>query len=317
MRSEAVHADTTARMGTNDGDSFALLNAWRTVLRARGLADKTIHDYTLGVWRLAAFHDFSVHILDMDEQHVASFLASLSKHSTARHQYAKGIASFFRWVQRQGWIFDTPVSEDVMPRRPPKPKKERFERDEFTRLMIAAAWRDERRGWAILACLTLGLRRREFVGLMWSDIDWSNERVHVRAAIAKGRKERYVAMSPWAIDALHELHRLAGDSPRVLEIQPNTFNNWVHQAAQDCGFPPGRKQRAHTLRASFASWLLDDGVPVHVVRDLMGHESIATTNEYAAISDDAPAAAVGPTFGGPRPGPMAANVIVVLAAMLA
>jgi integrase len=284
----------------SDGDSFALLNSWRTVLRARGLAEKTIHDYTLGVWRLAAHHDFSVALLDMDEQHVAVFLSSLSEHSTARHQYAKGIKSFFRWVQRRGWIFETPVSEDILPRPPVKPRKQRFERDEITRLLIAAAWRDERRAWAILACLTLGLRRREFVGLLWSDVQWDLGRVHVRAAIAKGRKERFVAMAPWAREALLELQRIAAGSPRVVAIQPNTFNNWVHEAATDCGFPPGRKQRAHTLRATFASWLLDDGVPVHVVRDLMGHESIATTNDYAAIGDEAGAIAVAPTFGGLR-----------------
>ncbi len=48
------------------GDSFALLNAWRDYLRARDLAEKSLHDYTLGVWRLAEHHNFAVHLLDMD-----------------------------------------------------------------------------------------------------------------------------------------------------------------------------------------------------------------------------------------------------------
>ena len=66
----------------------------------------------------------------------------------------------------------------------------------------------------------------------------------------------------------------------------------MNQAARDAGFPKGRKRRAHTLRATFASQLAHKGVPTVVIRDLLGHESIETTNVYVAAFDGDGARAV-------------------------
>lgn len=275
-------ADTTRMGGVQGADSLALLAEWRAAMRARDLSDQTIRGYSYGVWRLLDYLDFQVHPLDIDETHIVRFLASIGKHSPSKAEYAKGIRAFYKYVTRRGYLLTNPLPEDVMPRKPDPPPQERFEVEELTRLLIAAAWRDERRAWAILACLGLGCRRSEFVHLRRDDLNWDRMVVQVRTANAKNRKARTIDIGPWAAEALHELERRAtGD--RLLDIQPATFNAWVKRAAQDCGFPDGRMQRAHTLRASFASFLADDDVPIHVIGELMGHSNPKTTLGYISI----------------------------------
>jgi len=263
-------------------DSLELLAAWVTVLVARDLAERTIASYSYAVQRLLAFHRFQVHPMDLDEGHIAAFLASLSSHAPAKEQYAKGIGSFTRWLHRHGYLAIDPVT-DVTPRRRQRKPAVRYERDEITRMLAAARDRDPsgRRAWAILGCLSLGTRRSEFVSIRRDDIDWSRRRVYLR--VTKGRRPREVPIGPWAEEALHELEAISPlGQPYLVPIRPSTLNAWVHQAAIEAGIAGDRKQRAHTLRASFASYLLEQNVPIPVVRDLLGHSSIATTDAYAA-----------------------------------
>lgn len=271
------------------GDSLGVLGEWLALLEANGLAPKTVDDYCFAMWKLLGKHlRFQVHPLDVTENHAAMFLASLSDHNAARVQYAKALRSFYTWAVRRGYLLTSPVGE-IKPKKPRRSPQERFEMDELIRLLIAASWRDERRGWAILACFALGCRRGEFVHIRWDDIRWERGIVHLR--VTKGRKPRDVDMGEWARAALTELRRWSR-SDRILDITPNTFTHWVNEAATDCGFPPGRLRRAHTLRATFASVLLDSGAPPPVVQRLMGHSSLTTTSDYYAASKGAGSKAV-------------------------
>jgi integrase family protein len=49
---------------------------------------------------------------------------------------------------------------------------------------------------------------------------------------------------------------------------------------------PRQKVVFHTLRHTFASWLVQKGVPLHTVAELMGHRSIAMTQRYAHLSPE-------------------------------
>jgi integrase len=260
-------------------DCFALIAEWVTLLGANDLGAATIRQYTYALYRLADSTGFRVHLLEMTEGHIALFLASLGDKASSKEHYAKGIRSFYDWAVHRGYLLTSPVGL-IRPRKVHRAPPERFEIDELVRLLIAAAWRDPRRGWAILSSLALGTRRSEFVGIRCRDIDWERRVVVLRCT--KGRRPREVDIGPWAAEALGELFKLsAGD--RLLPIAPNTFTMWVHEAAKDCGFPPGRKQRSHTLRSTFASMLADDNVPIQVVSRLLGHQSVSTTTAYLSI----------------------------------
>jgi integrase/recombinase XerD len=262
-------------------DSLALLAAWLLTLEARDLSPKTMRLYTYGIFRLLEFHRFTVHPVEMDEQHIVAFLASLGQRTAMKEHYAKGIRSFCAWMRRRGYTEVDPIAEIRAPRRQ-RPEPVRFERSEMSALIEAANARDPRRGWAILGCLGLGTRRSEFVNIRRDQIDWGA--MKVRLTMTKGGRPRAIPIGPWAEEALRALERVSPrDQPYLLPIEASTLNSWVHDAAEDAGIVGDRKQRAHTLRATFASWLLDDGVPIHVVSKLLGHANIATTSAYAAV----------------------------------
>jgi site-specific recombinase XerD len=196
---------------------------------------------------------------------------------------AKGIRSFYTWAVHNGYLLTSPVGL-IKPKRVHRRRPVRFEIEELVRILIAASTRHPRRGWAILACLSLGCRRAELVGLRLSDVDFDRGRVHI---LGKGRRHRDVEMNGPAREAITELLRWS-DEDRILPIEPNTFNGWVKQAIANAGIDPvknGRRRTPHTLRATFASILLDDGAPPQVVQELLGHESLATTSSYAAIGE--------------------------------
>lgn len=265
-------------------DSFGLLAEWVDLLRANDLSEGTIHDYGYGLWNLMYFHQFHVHILEVTEVHIASYLASLGTRSTSKEHYAKGIRSFYLWAHRRGYLERNPVAM-IQPKRVQPAPAVRFEDEEIIRLLIAAAERDPRRAWAILACLALGTRRTEFVSIRLSDIDWT--RKVVTLCYTKGRRPREVDLGPWAEEAVRELMAWS-DGVRLLPIEPNTLNNWVHDAVADAGLRAekgGRRRTAHTLRATFVSKLLDEGIPPQVVGAIVGHRSLNTTSAYAAIGN--------------------------------
>lgn len=275
------------------GDSFALLAAWVEWMQARDLAATTIRSYENGMIALARHHRWKIPLADMDEQHIVAFLASIGHRSATKESHTKGIRSFYSFLVRRHLLLFSP-SSDCTPRRRHPPEPRRYEMDELTRLLIAAAVREERRAWALLACFALGARRTEFCLLPLDDIDWGARRVVFRHT--KGGHPRTVDMGPWALEACGELVRWS-DGKRLLPVAPNWFNRWMTDAGADAGISHAR---LHTLRATFASILLDDGAPPQVVQRLLGHRSLATTTRYAAIGRDRPGARAVQVLGGLR-----------------
>jgi site-specific recombinase XerD len=261
-------------------DDFAVLARWRRWLRAMGDSEHTIRLYSYGVFRLLTEH-VEGPIESATEEHIVSFLMAMGDRSTAKAQYLTGIRSLFTYCEARGWVKDNPAAL-IRARHPRRPKPVALTEEELTRFMLAAAWRDPRRAWTLLLVFGLGTRRMEAAAIRPEDID--GESVLLREC--KYGKERRVELSRYARIALAELQPWWNGT--VLGgIDRQTITAWAHQAAIDSGlYAKVRRRPAHILRASFASHLLNAGTPVQVVRDLLGHESIATTDVYAALIDE-------------------------------
>lgn len=278
-------------------ENSALLGEWADWLDGTGRAERTTEIYLGAIHRfLSRRYTRGRHLFEITGTEIVMHLAELGKNGPSRRQARFAMGSLFGYLHRRGWREDNPASvlEGVHERKR-KTKAAPFTSDELKRLLMAANARDPRRAWAMQAIYALGARRTEFVMLRPEDIDWEARKVHFR--ITKGDKPRDVDIGPLADMALCELVKL-GPTPKgevggtLLGISPSTFTGWVNQAARDCGFPPGRKRRAHTLRSTFATHLGHAGVPPEVIRDLMGHESIDTTSIYLGVYDDDGAKAV-------------------------
>ncbi|HXF35861.1 MAG TPA: tyrosine-type recombinase/integrase [Actinomycetota bacterium] len=280
-------------------DSMQVLAWWDDYLAANNRSERTRELYGYVMLRLMRRH-LGRHPLDLGEPEVMAFMASLGKRAAARAVYARALRSFYGWAHQRGLIATNPAGH-LKPKTPASPPPEAFSPDDVVRLLVAAAWRDPRRAWALLACYALGTRRSELVSIRLEDINWEAGRVYLHRT--KGNRPRYVAMGPLAREALAELAAYVGHrgyrppsggwvpphppgDTRLLPVAPSTLSTWVEQAGLDCGFPPGKRRRSHTLRATFATMLDHNGVPVAVIQRLLGHRSVATTTRYLGVLDD-------------------------------
>jgi site-specific recombinase XerD len=259
---------------------FSTIADWLRWLHAQGYSDATIRLYSYGTFRLLS-EQVQGDLGTITEAHVTAFLSSLGTRATARSQYFRGIRSLCSYLARHGVLPSDPTI-GLRLRKPRHRPPVRLDAEELTRYLVAAAWRHPRRAWTLMLVYGLGARRSEVAGIMPSDVLGDEVILH-----GKGGKQRSVGLGPLATAALEEL-RPWWNGTVLGGIDPQTITAWAHQAAVDSGLY-GKVQRrtAHVLRASFISYLLDQGVPIHVVRDLAGHENIATTSGYAvSLSQD-------------------------------
>ena len=142
-----------------------------------------------------------------------------------------------------------------------------------------------RRDLAILVCLGVGgLRAGEVCGLSCGDVDWHSRRVTLRVN-GKGRKLRLVPFASDAASALRAYKRVR----RPVRGQPFFLSNRGlrltiagvdYLLRKNCERAGMDRINAHSLRHTAASLALEGGVPLHHVRDLLGHSSVLVTSKY-------------------------------------
>jgi len=135
---------------------------------------------------------------------------------------------------------------------------------------------------AVLLSMNTGLRRGELLQLRWSCVDLTHQVLTVDGTTSKTRRTRHVPLNSEAMSVLTCWRAQSGGIDRVFEIDTGLKTAWSHllKRAQITGF------RWHDLRHHFASRLVQRGVPLNTVRDLLGHSSIAMTLRYAHLAPD-------------------------------
>jgi integrase len=185
--------------------------------------------------------------------------------------------------------------------------------DEAAALLEAAKKRSrsDEMDWYVMTLVGLrtGLRIGELRGLQWGDVDFDRRLVHVRrtdpgrmdldANAPKGNRPRIVPLTPDAFAVLHEWH---GKSKRVgpkhwvwigVESWKKQRGRYRTRSEGNCSTAMGRIAKAaglddevtwHTLRHTYASWLVMRGVPLSAVQELLGHASARQTERYAHLA---------------------------------
>ncbi len=132
-----------------------------------------------------------------------------------------------------------------------------------------------------------GLRVSEAARLKVSDIDSGRGQIHVRQG--KGRKDRYVMLSPVVLGVLREYVRVerphhwpfpAGHR-RDRHITVRAIQREVSRAAERAGIK--KRVTPHVLRHSFATHLLEAGTDLRYIQELLGHSKIGTTLRYTHV----------------------------------
>jgi len=157
----------------------------------------------------------------------------------------------------------------------------------------------------LMTCYGAGLRISEAVSLKVGDIDSSRMVIHVREG--KGAQDRYTLLSPAMLELLRTYWRVHRPADWLFPaIKPHkhisaaTVQQVCREAAQLAGF--SKRVTPHTLRHSFATHLLENGIDIRVIQSLLGHKRIDTTAHYTAVTHKAVASTASPLDALPKPG---------------
>jgi len=134
-----------------------------------------------------------------------------------------------------------------------------------------------------------GLRISEVLGLRRPRIDAERRQIHVVAG--KGRKDRYVPMSARVLERVQEYLRQAPPADLLFPspyfpgqpVDPKGLQTTVVKAAAAAGI--AKHVTFHTLRHCYATHLLECGVDLRIIQELLGHQSPSTTAVYAHLTD--------------------------------
>ena len=184
-------------------------------------------------------------------------------------------------AEREGWILRNPMrSGDPLISVADERKRERIlTRDEELRLLAACDNRYQRHLRPILICaLDTGMRRGEILGLKWSDVDFDDRVLTIRAFNTKTMKERQVSLTTrLAI----ELEKLWDSSPKLKDQLVFGFTNNVKKSFTSVRTKASLHDiRFHDLRHTAATRLVAAHLPLPEVGRVLGHTQANTTYRY-------------------------------------
>jgi integrase/recombinase XerC len=279
----------------------------------RDASPHTVRNYASDLYQ---FHAFLTHTPDgeprpgpeleqIDNLTIREFLGALYQRQNRKSSVARKLAvlrSFMKYLARQGVLPGNPA------RNVASPKQEKHLPEHLSPSLVAELLEApgtttnlKTRDRAILELFyATGIRVSELVGLDLDALDLEGGFVRV---LGKGRKERIVPFGRKAEDAIrtyldlrHELsakHPQKGGTPAVDAVFLNSRGgrlttrgvagiiDWhVARLAQRLHVHP------HTLRHTFATHMLNAGADLRSIQELLGHESLSTTQKYTHVSTD-------------------------------
>lgn len=149
--------------------------------------------------------------------------------------------------------------------------------------------------------LYTGVRKTNIFGLKWRDVDMVSRQINFKVkSHLPGGKNHTVHMASGLYKMLKRLQ------PKPVNYNQNVFlykgeplRDNVKKALRSACKKAGIKDfRFHDLRHTCASWLVQDGTPIEVVKDILGHTDIKTTLKYAHHHDERKLEAMENTFKG-------------------
>jgi site-specific recombinase XerD len=247
----------------------------------RKFAPKTQHDY------LQRVKNFTIHLGRSPDMASSEDVRRYQLHLTAS---GVGVPTVNQTVSTLRFFFKVTLGRpDLVERtafvREPRKLPVVLSPEEVTRLLDAAPSLKYKA--ALSVAYGAGLRVSEVVALKIGDID--SKRMVIRVEQGKGRKDRYVMLSPHLLGLLRAWWKAARPQgwlfPGRNPVQPMTtrqLNRACHAAADMAGI--GKTVSMHTLRHSFATHLLEQNIDIRVIQVLLGHAKLDTTALYARVA---------------------------------
>ncbi|MEN9787031.1 MAG: hypothetical protein RLZZ299_2295 [Pseudomonadota bacterium] len=267
-----------------------LIDAFLAWMRAeRGASPHTLRAYGTDLAGFAAHHEGkspeALGVVDL-----RGWLATTSASPASLQRRIATLRTFYRWLQREGHVSESPAERLRAPRvRRGLPRT--VEIEEATPIVetpVGEGVRATRNRALLELAYGGGLRVSELAALDAGDVDLDAGVVRVRRG--KGGKERLVPIGPPAVEAVR-----AWLGPRAAQAAAPVFvadggrrltTRALYDVVRRAGVQQGRHLHPHMLRHSFATHLLAGGADVRAIQEMMGHESLATTQRYTAVDTE-------------------------------
>ncbi len=237
-------------------------------------------------------------LCDVTPDIVKEFLAFLGTQSYSKSTVARKLAtlrSFYKFCMRRGYVETHPLASIRTPKQEKRLPKF-LELEQITKLLSTP---DDNtllgaRDRAMLEVLfSTGVRVSELVDLNFADVDSEGQTIRIRG---KGKKQRTAPVGPTALAALRKYLELRRSDARSPSFDPNALfvnkhgqrlstrsvrrklDKYLAEAGLDPNISP------HTLRHSFATHMLNNGADLRSVQELLGHQSLSTTQVYTHLT---------------------------------
>jgi integrase/recombinase XerD len=256
-------------------------------MSVRGFTGKTRHDYIRSVAGFAAFLGRSPDTATAEDiRRFQLHQSELGMRAPAMNSTVAALRFFFTYT------LDRPeISRKLIRLRYPRKLPTVLSADEVARLLAAAKSLKHRAALAV--AYGAGLRVAEVASLKVGDID--STRMLIRVERGKGGRDRNAMLSPdlltllraWWQDGRRQGVMLPGGwlfpgQDPTKRITTRQLSRIVEDAAQAAGIT--KNVSPHTLRHSFATHLLEDGVDIRVIQVLLGHAKLENTALYTRVA---------------------------------
>ena len=268
-------------------DITHVLDLWRAWQQAQGLSPRTIEERAGAVRLLASAAGTPP--LEISTLEIVAFVGRTGLSASTRASYHERIRAFYRWAQKVKLRADDPMGGVPVPRRPagvPRPVG-----DHELPVLLAACTRRRTRTMVLLAALA-GLRVHEIAKVHGGDVDLVTGSLTVTG---KGGSTQVIPLHDELLAEARSYPRddwwfpsYAAQGAREPHVSRHAVGEAIARAMRRAGI----RATPHQLRHWYGSTLLEQGVDVRVVQELMRHKSLQSTQIYTRVSPRARQAAI-------------------------
>ena len=181
---------------------------------------------------------------------------------------------------RNGWLLRSPIvgAKSLIAPGDETPRQRVLTREEEIRLLMACDGPREYLKPIIITAIDTGMRRGEILSLRWSDLDFSQRIINVRAFNTKTMRARQTAMTERVFEALSGL----GVEPDAFVFRTGSIKKAFDTAKRRAGI---HDLHFHDLRATAATRMIQVGIPLAEVARVLGHTQPMTTYRHYVIAN--------------------------------
>lgn len=272
----------------------------RYIALEKRYSPKTVESYSTDLIQFAEFINelsdgYDINWKKVNKKYIRHFLMELQGRNLNRRSIARKVAtlkSFFRFLEKQEFV-DTSIASSVKMPKFENKLPEYLSKNEVEKI-INLPKLNSFEGIRDKAILELfygcGIRLSELINLKLENLMLREDSIRVRG---KGNKERILPIGKYSRNALlnyiNERNKIAKNGVQEIFVLKSggkmypmsvqrLIKKYITQVVSLSSASP------HILRHSYATHLLDNGANIRVVKDLLGHENLSTTQVYTHLS---------------------------------